>query len=140
MKAFLLSFRSEFYKTRKTLGFWCAIILPLLICFLVFTGFFVNSEKMMNYPGIMLWMRFSGSVLNVMGVLLLPMFIIFTAYSVNSIEHKADTWKMLFTLPLPKFSVYAAKYFYTLFLILLCLLLFLLFTIGFGNLLGTLKP
>jgi len=43
-------------------------------------------------------------------------------------------------LPISKFSVYAAKYFYALFLIFLCLALFVAFTLGFGNLLGLLKP
>ncbi|GAA4334256.1 hypothetical protein GCM10023149_41530 [Mucilaginibacter gynuensis] len=140
MKGFILSFRSEFYKSRKTLGFWCAIILPLLICLLVFVGFFTSVDKMVNTPGMLLWIRFSGAILNVMGTLLLPIFVIFTAYSVNSIEHKADTWKTLFSLPIPKLSVYAAKYLYAFFLVFLCLLLFTVFTIGFGNLLGVLKP
>ena len=88
----------------------------------------------------MTWIRFAGIPLNIMGTLLLPMFVIFIAYSVNSIEHKADTWKTLFSLPIPKWSVYSAKFFYALFLVLLTLLLFALFTIGFGNLLGVLKP
>jgi hypothetical protein len=140
MKGFILSFRSEFYKSRKTAGFWSAIILPLLLCLLLFIGFYTHSDKMANMPGIMLWIQFSGAILGVMGSLLLPMLIVFIAYSVNSIEHKADTWKTLFSLPISKLSVYSAKYLYALFLIFLCLTLFVLFTIGFGNLLGALKP
>ncbi len=140
MKGFILSFRSEFYKTRKTAGFWSAVILPLLLCSLIFIGFFSNSAKLANEPGMVLWAQFSGAILVVMGSLLLPMLIVFIAYSVNSIEHKADTWKTLFSLPISKLSVYAAKYLYALFLIFLCLLLFVLFTISFGDLLGVLKP
>jgi hypothetical protein len=68
------------------------------------------------------------------------MYIVFVAYSVNNIEHKADTWKTLFSLPISKWSVYAAKYFYTLFLVFFCLLLFYLFLLGSGNLLSILKP
>jgi hypothetical protein len=140
MKGFILSFRSEFYKTRKTAGFWSAVILPLLLCLLLFIGFYSHSDKLAGLPGIMLWVQFSGAILGVMGSLLLPMLIVFIAYSVNSIEHKADTWKTLFSLPISKLSVYSAKFFYALFLVLLCLALFVLFTIGFGNLLGVLKP
>ncbi len=29
-----------------------------------------------------------------------------------SVEHKADTWKTLFSLPIAKWSVYSAKYVY----------------------------
>jgi len=140
MKGFILSLQSEFYKSRKTLGFWAAVILPLLICLLVFIGFLTHSERPAQLPGMMLWMTYAGAISNVMGVLLLPMFIIFIAYSVNSIEHKADTWKTLFTLPISKWAVYSAKYFYALLLVFLCLLLFYLFTLGSGNLLGILKP
>jgi lantibiotic transport system permease protein len=122
------------------MGFWSAVLLPLLLCLLVFVGFFNKSDHMINHPGMMLWVEFSVILLAVMGSLILPMLIVFIAYSVNSIEHKADTWKTLFSLPIPKLSVYSAKYFYAFFLIFLCLSLFVLFTLGFGNLLGALKP
>ena len=140
MKGFILSFRSEFYKSRKTAGFWSAVILPLVLCLLIFAGFYNRADKMAMEPGIMLWAQFSGAILGVMGSLLLPMLIVFIAYSVNSIEHKADTWKTLFSLPISKFAVYSAKFFYALFLVFLCLGLFVVFTISFGNLLGMVKP
>ncbi|HEY8929010.1 MAG TPA: ABC transporter permease [Mucilaginibacter sp.] len=140
MKGFILSFRSEFYKTRKTMGFWSTVILPLLLCTLLFVGFFMKSEKLAGTPGIALWFQFAGAILGVMGLLLMPMLIIFIAYSVNNVEHKADTWKTLFSLPISKLSVYSAKYAYAFFLIFFCLSLFVLFTLGFGNLLGAVKP
>src|SRR6185437_5217968 len=140
MKGFILSFRSEFYKTRKTLGFWSSILLPLLICLLLFIGFLNNSDKQAHTPALMLWIEFSGLILMIMGSFILPMLIIFIAYSVNNIEHKADTWKSLFSLPISKLSVYSAKYFYAVFLTFLCLALFALFTLGFGNLLSVIKP
>jgi hypothetical protein len=140
MKGFFLSLRSEFYKSRKTLGFWAAILLPFILLLLISIGTYTNSAKLAGMPAMMTWIRFAGLPLNIMGALLLPMFVIFIAYSVNSIEHKADTWKTLFSLPIPKWSVYSAKYAYALFLVFLTLLLFALFTIGFGNLLGILKP
>lgn len=142
MKGFILSFRSEFYKTRKTAGFWSAVILPVLICGLIFVGFFSHADKIAanHTSGMMLWMEYAGAILGVMGSLLLPILIVFIAYSVNSIEHKADTWKTLFSLPISKLSVYSAKFLYALFLMLLCLVLFDALTIVSGNLLGTLKP
>ncbi|MDP9078155.1 MAG: ABC transporter permease [Bacteroidota bacterium] len=140
MKGFILSFRSEFYKTRKTMGFWSAVLLPLLLCLFVFIGFFYKSDGLINNSSMELWLKFAAPILGVMGLLLMPMLIIFIAYSVNSLEHKADTWKTIFSLPISKLSVYAAKYFYAFFLVFFCLALFVLFTIGFGNLLGVIKP
>ncbi|WP_374948848.1 ABC transporter permease [Mucilaginibacter sp.] len=140
MKGFLLSFWSEFYKTRKTLSFWCSILLPLLISLLAFTIFYTKSDKFASMQSMALWSQFATVSLGIMGTLLLPMYIIFIAYSVNSVEHKADTWKTLFSLPLSRWSVYGAKFFYAVFLIFLSLALFGVFTIAFGNLLGVLKP
>lgn len=140
MKGFILSLQSEFYKSRKTLGFWAAILLPFLLLLFTSIGFYIKSDQLASSPGMLIWLRFAGVSLNVMGVLLLPMFVIFIAYSVNSIEHKADTWKTLFSLPVGKWSVYSAKFFYALLLIFITLMLFPLFTICFGNLLGAIKP
>jgi len=122
------------------MGFWSSVLLPLLLCLLIFIGFFTKSGQLGRYPGVLLWLQFAGAILGVMGSLLLPMLIVFIAYSVNSIEHKADTWKTLFSLPVSKLAVYSAKYFYAFFLVLFCLALFVLFTVSFGNFLGMLKP
>ena len=122
------------------MGFWSAVLLPLLICLLLFVGFFSHSDNLAKLPGPMVWLEFAAPVLVVMGSILLPMLIVFEAYSVNNIEHKAETWKSLFSLPISKWSVYSAKYFYAFSLIVLCLALFVLFTLGFGNLLSILKP
>jgi len=122
------------------MAFWSSVLLPLLLCLLLFIGFYSKSDQISKEPGVMLWLQFSGAILGIMGTLILPMLIVFVAYSVNNIEHKADTWKTLFSLPISKLSVYGAKYFYAFFLIFVCLALFVLFTLGFGNLLSVVKP
>ncbi len=140
MKGFILSLRSEFYKSRKTMGFWCSVLLPFILCLFMFIGFLANSTHAAKMPGAPLWAFYSGLILGTMGLFLLPIYLILIGYSVNSIEHKADTWKSLFSLPISKWSIYAAKYTYTVFLVFMCLTLFYVFTISSGNLLGILKP
>ena len=122
------------------MAFWSSILLPLLLCLLLFIGFYSKNDQLAHEPGIMLWLQFAGAILGIMGSLILPMLIVFVAFSVNNIEHKADTWKSLFSLPISKLSVYGAKYLYAFFLIFVCLALFVLFTLGFGNLLSVVKP
>lgn len=136
MRSLLISVQSEFYKSRKTLAFWAAILLPLLICGLITIAFLSNQEKMMKVqiPAKALWSMYSGNSLNIMGMLILPFYVIFMAFSVNNIEHKNDTWKTLFIQPLNKFSIYAAKYLYAVILIFICLSLFAVLTYLFGNL------
>ena len=118
-----------------------ALLLCLLLCLVGFLTIAINCRT--NSPGMVLWLQFSGVILgevNGHSIDTINVLIVFIAYSVNSIEHKADTWKSLFSLPISKLSVYSAKYLYAFFLVFLCLLLFVLFTLGFGNLLGVLKP
>ncbi|WP_316737763.1 ABC transporter permease [Pedobacter aquatilis] len=142
MRSLYISLISEFYKSRKTLAFWAAILLPVIICSLVSFGFYSNADKVLAYKlnGIMLWARYSSATLNVMGFLIMPFYVIFMAFSVNNIEHKNDTWKTLFAQPLNKFSIYAAKYLYAVLLIFICLLLFAGLTQGFGYILQALVP
>ncbi len=140
MKGFLRSLRSEFYKSRHTLGFWSAILLPFAIIFLESIGFFIKSDKLAAAPPKELWGQFAGIPMAVMGSFLLPMYAVFVGYSVNNIEHRSDTWKTLFTLPIPKWSIYSAKYVYAVILVFVALVLFAMFTLGFGHLLHLIKP
>ncbi|MDB5020152.1 MAG: hypothetical protein JWQ28_1279 [Pedobacter sp.] len=142
MISLLISLRSEFYKSKNTLAFWASILLPVLICGAITLAFFSNSDKIlrMHYSPEVLWMNFAGGSLGVMGMLILPFYVIFMAFSVNNIEHKNDTWKSLFAQPLNKFSIYAAKYLYAVLLIFICLGLFLTLTYLSAQLLHLLIP
>ncbi len=140
MKSFSLSLYSEFYKSRKTLAFWGSILLPLLIVGLVTSGYFSQSDKLSQFPGYIIWGHFMSIILGVMGVLLMPIFVVFVAYSINSIEHRSNMWKSVFTLPLNRWGIYGGKFFYGIFLIALCLILFAVFILAAGNLMGLLDP
>jgi len=54
------------------MGFWSAILLPLLLCLLLFFGFLTKSDKLAHLPGELLWLQFAGAILGIMGLLLLP--------------------------------------------------------------------
>ncbi len=140
MQGFFLSLQSEFYKTRSTLAFLSAILLPLVLCILISIGFYTHADKIILLSPKMQWFRFSGAFLGVMGSLILPILIIFQTFSVNNIEHRAEMWKSLYSLPLPKWSIYSAKYIYVVFLNALCLTLFASFIVASGHLLNVLNP
>jgi hypothetical protein len=82
--------------------------------------FYTHADKIMFLSAKMQWFR-SWSIL-VMGSLILPILIIFQTFSIN-IEHRAVMGKP-FSLPIPKWSIYSAKYVYVVFLNALCLTLF----------------
>jgi hypothetical protein len=107
---------------------------------LVATGYFINSHKMITTSGAMQWLRYLGTIMGVMGILVLPMFVVFIAYSVTNMEHRSEMWKSLFSLPLNKWSIYGSKYIFALILNAICLFLFAFLIVGSGQLLGILKP
>lgn len=140
MQGFLLSLQSEFYKTRKTLALWSAILFPLVLCLLVSFGFYHNSAKLIPFPAETQWFRFALAFIGVMGSLLIPMLVIFQTFSINNIEHRAEMWKSLFSLPIPKWSIYSAKFLYAVLLNALCISLFATFILASGHLLNLLVP
>ena len=140
MRSFFVSLTSEFYKSRKTLAFWSAILLPLVICFLMSWGFISQASKMTHDPGAMLWFRYISAILGTMGVLLLPILVIYNTYAITNMEYKGDTWKSLFSLPLSKFSIYASKYLYIVLLTFITMSLFVVFIILSGKGIQLIKP
>lgn len=140
MRSLLVSLSSEFYKSRKTLAFWSAILLPLVICVLMSWGFISQAAKLANDPAGVLWVRYISAILGVMGVLLLPVLVIYNTYAITNMEYKGDTWKSLFSLPLPKLAIYTSKYIYIVFLTFLTMLLFSVLIIGSGHVIELIKP
>lgn len=140
MHSFLLSLSSEFYKTRKTLAFFSAILIPLILCTFFFILFF-NPTRMDDYNSPLgHWLKYSSVILGVNCIFLLPLVIIFQCFSINNIEHRDDMWKILFSLPIPRWSTYSAKFFYLLLLNGLYLSLLAIFIIISATILDLLKP
>ncbi|MEE1946147.1 ABC transporter permease [Pedobacter sp. KR3-3] len=140
MRSFFVSLSSEFYKSRKTLAFWSAILLPLLICVLMSWGIISEAKELANNPAMLLWFRYISRIIVVMGAFLLPVLVIYNTYSITNMEYKGDTWKTLFSLPLPKLSIYASKYLYIVFLTFLTMALFCVFIIATGHGIQFIKP
>jgi len=140
MRALLVSLRSEFYKSRKTLAFWSAILLPLLICILMSWGYISKADQLALNPPVLLWLRYISAILGVMGILLLPVLVIYHSYAVTNMEYKGDTWKSVFSLPLPKWAIYTAKYLFIVALTGITLLLFSVFILASGPIIQAIKP
>lgn len=140
MRSFIVSLTSEFYKSRKTLAFWSAILLPLVICLLMSWGFINQAKNLAGNTGQLLWFRYITAIFGVMGILLLPILVIYNTYAITNMEYKGDTWKSLFSLPLSKLSIYASKYVYIVFLTFITMLLFVIFIVATGHGIQLVKP
>lgn len=140
MRSFFISIYSEFYKSRKTLALWSSALLPLLICMVISLAYILKYQNFVNYPPQVLWFYLISPIAGIMGSLLLPILVIYNTYASTNMEYKGDTWKSLFSLPLPKLSIYASKFTYIILLTFLCMLLFALLIIASGHTIAFIRP
>ncbi len=132
--------RHEFFKLKNTLAFRSAWILPLIINLLIVVIFILKAEEMLKNPIPNMWFRYLNFVLGIMGSLILPMYIIFLSFSVNDIEHKADTWKNLLSYPIEKRQVFIGKWLSSLLIFSVFMFCFFVFTYLGGYALGYINP
>jgi len=130
----------EFYKIKSTLAFRGAILLPILLTALITCIFIFKSEEFLKTANGNLWLTHLSFLLGTMGSLILPMYIIFLCFSINEIEHKADTWKNLLSLPYPKRMIFLSKLCMSFLLLSLFMISMLLLTILSGNIIAWIKP
>lgn len=140
MKNYGLLIRQEFYKIKSTLAFRSSWILPLLINLLIVTIFIVKAEEFIKLNSPNIWYRYMEFIMGVMGSLVLPMYLVFLTFSINDIEHKADTWKNLFSYPFEKRQVFISKWFSAVLVFGIFMLSFFTFTYLGGNVLAIVNP
>lgn len=139
MIRFWTALRSELLKSRRTLAVATTAWLPALIVGLMFAIFYSKAEDFAKM-GMNPWISLAQNIFGLYAVLILPMYAMVTAFSANQIEHVANAWKNLFTLPYPKLTIYLAKWTFAFLLILFFSLVLCGLTFVAGNALARLKP
>ncbi len=140
MKNYGLLIRQEFFKIKSTLAFRSAWILPLLINLLIVSIFLIKADDILKAPGPNMWYRYLEFILGIMGSLILPMYVVFLTFSINDIEHKADTWKNLFSYPIEKRQVFLSKWISALLVFGIFIFSFYVFTYLGGHILAQINP
>lgn len=130
---------AEFIKIRKTLGMWAAIIAPVFMVTINFLIFYSRPEifeKSDTNP----WLQFTIFSLNSWTLLMMPMFITLLTFYVNYTEHRASGWKFIYSLPLPKLSIYSAKFIISLVIFFLTIMLYYVLNLGAIHVLAAIYP
>ncbi|GLR20186.1 ABC transporter permease [Portibacter lacus] len=110
MKAFkfyISSLKNELIKLRRTLAFWLTIISGLLFPILFFIAY--SIKPLILDKGVNPWEKFMTLQIENSIPFFIPMFIVLIASLIMQIEHKSLGIKHLFSLPIPKWSVYFGK-------------------------------
>ncbi len=129
----------ETLKCKRTLVGWLAVGAPLFITFISCNVFYFKGHEIVK-PGQDPWPALMSNVLQIWALLFFPLTITLQSALYPAIEHQSNTWKHVYSLAVPRWSVYAGKL--TLFTALIVLTMVVLFglTEGVGALLGWLRP
>lgn len=129
---------AETLKLKRTLALWLALIAPLLIiglqCLVMLRPEFTIEA------GIDPWEGFSQGTTTLWGILMLPLFVTLQTALLANLEHGEKTWKQLYAMPIPRWTIYASKLIVNLGIIGLSTLVLWLGQIGAGVTLGFIKP
>jgi hypothetical protein len=142
MKQLFIVYRTELIKTKNSFAFWLVILGALFIpAFFVSNIFYHWKDYLHNFslqtnP----WNEYSRKLFNGVHFTFLPLLIVLIIALVFNIEHKSNTWKHIFVLPVSKTKIFLAKYMVLLTLVaLLYVLVFGFYLLG-GYLLALWKP
>jgi len=122
---------AEWLKSKRTLMMVLVILAPLAMGFLELGIGFQYGKRMYKVDGDS-WMTLFDHISMMWVLLLLPLFITLEMGLLGALEHNNKTWKQLFSLPLPRWSIYMAKQITGTGIIGLSMLVLSLIAIGVG--------
>jgi len=129
---------AEIYKFRRTFTLWMLILAPAFIPAINLIIFWSKGDEVIK-DGQNPWdllIQFSIDP----GNFLFPFFVMIIALFVNNIEHSANTWKLIYTQPLTRTTVFLAKMKVYITMIFISLMLFGVFTMGVGYAMQVIRP
>ncbi len=140
MQNLIKNVSTEFIKSKKTFAWWLVIIgagfMPAFVSFV----FLSKWKHLVPQQGHNPWEDFTEMSWKGMGFLYTPFFIVLLTCLFFNIEHKNNTWKHIFTLPILKSSIYLNKLLTLLIFIAIFYILYIPIWIGCGFTVGLIKP
>ncbi len=132
-------FYTELIKLKNTFAFWLTIIGALFMPILLLSAYLLSTKEFVPARGVNPWYEyllrtFNGSCLFSTGFILLIIALIL------NVEHKARSWKHLFTLPVSKTKLFYVKLTLIFSTIVAFIVLYFVFAVFIGHMLGIGKP
>jgi len=123
-------------KLKSSFALWLAIISALFIPVIFFFYYTLKYKSLIPLSGVNPWEKFMIDQINAAAALLIPMFIILITSLIIQVEHKSSSIKYLFSLPVPKWSIYFGKLTASIGLILFTYTVFFLAMLIVGSIVG----
>ncbi|SEJ83996.1 hypothetical protein SAMN05216327_12349 [Dyadobacter sp. SG02] len=129
----------EKIKIKRTFVIWLALFAPAFVVITAFVAAYTDGDRFYG-PGINPWVNFSGHVLVGWALFVFPIYVALQSALYAAVEHNNRAFGYLFSLPVPKWSIYASKLLVLTALVGLSHVALYGFAEGAGWLLGVLKP
>jgi hypothetical protein len=140
IKLFSSLVAAEYLKTRKTWAFWLSIFGGMIIPLIVFLVVRSHPEIVQNRMNSMPWYMFLKFNWQSVATFLLPLYVVLSTSLIVQIEHRANAFKKILTLPHPRGSFYLAKLVVILYYVIITHIIFVFSIVVFGLLLGSIHP
>ncbi len=98
---------AELLKLKRTLAFRVIFVLPLLVALLQFFALWKTRKIGADFR---LWETLPTNMLGIWAVFMMPLLITLVTALLNGIEHSDKQWKYILALPIPRHTVYLAKF------------------------------
>ena len=140
MAVMVWALKAEALKMKRTLVLWLAFLAPLVVVVFILVGYLDRGKEWLGTGLENAWIEFAQSVDIFWALLMLPLFITLQTALLAGLEHQSEQWKHLYALPVPRWTVVAAKQAVTAALIGLSHLMLICLTLLGGWLLWLLRP
>ena len=108
MTALLRALNAEIMKMKRTLALLMVLVTPGTVVALQFFTLLQRGENMESFQAEP-WNVLAQGILGLWAILMLPLFITLETALLAGMEHGTQQWKHLFALPVPRWTIYAAK-------------------------------
>ncbi len=130
---------AETLKLKRTLAVWMVLIAPLTVVILNFLMFWQRGANFLTAVD-SAWAGLAQNIDAFWSLLMLPLYVTLETALLGGVEHNAQQWKHLYALPLPRWSIYAAKWLISLALVAVSTLVLWIGTIACGLALNVVEP
>jgi thiol-disulfide isomerase/thioredoxin len=128
MNAFIKSFKTEWIKRKRTGLITMSVLFGLGIPLMIFIALLIEQPFDEPVKDKNFYVDFFENSYGALGGFFLPLLLIIIASKIAQVDHKAKGWQLMETQPVPKWTIYFAKFSWLAIATFLCLFTFLVAT------------
>lgn len=139
LQRFSAAYRTEAIKSKGTAAYWLTYAGPFFILLIFLAAYYFKGQDLLpahKDP----WIPFISNIWNNAAIVFLPMYLILLASQLMNTEHKNSTWRLWYTLPFSKSTLFWSKFSMLMTLNISAHLLTMALTLATGMLLAIVRP